>query len=80
MELAQIFGGEDVVKICERYNYELKLPLFAAKIPLGKIIKREIYGDECIDLISQMLVLVPEDRISIEDALAHPYFHDIMPN
>ncbi|XP_063933179.1 cyclin-dependent kinase 5 homolog [Zophobas morio] len=30
-----------------------------------------------IDLLSKMLVFVPEFRISAESALAHPYFHDV---
>jgi len=33
--------------------------------------------DLLLDLVSRMLRWLPEDRISCEDALKHPYFHDV---
>jgi len=33
--------------------------------------------DLLLDLVSRMLRWLPEERISCEDALRHPYFHDV---
>lgn len=33
--------------------------------------------DECIDLISQMLKYNPDERLSANQALRHPYFRDL---
>ena len=33
---------------------------------------------ECQDLISKLLVYIPEDRLSAKQALSHPYFKDLI--
>lgn len=44
--------------------------------PLEKIFKNSIHV-EALDLIKKMLVIDPNKRISVDDALSHPYFASI---
>lgn len=63
-------------------NYVMNLKYVAPK-PVSQVVKDAmsqkgiiILDDECIDLLSKMLVFNPKKRISIEDAIQHPFFKD----
>lgn len=47
------------------------------KVPLEKVIPEGILDDQGIDLLSKLLCYVPEQRLSAEQALQHPYFDSI---
>lgn len=42
--------------------------------PNWRTLQRKGVSDECIDLLSKMLAKEKRDRISLEEALAHPWF------
>lgn len=47
------------------------------RIPLRRILDPSMCSDECIDLLEKMIVFNPEKRISVDDALSHPFFSSI---
>ena len=84
VELANFFGNE-VIEQCKNLGYELKLPkdiekhTFAdiANMYLFNLINREGYNDELDNLLYRLLALNPDKRITVEEAMAHPFFDSI---
>ena len=51
------------------------------KQPLRSFIHQEVVDDAGLDLLEQMLVYEPSQRITARQALQHPYFADVtLPN
>jgi cyclin-dependent kinase 2 len=58
-----------------------KLPEMKATFPKFKAINAKLYfknfDEVSLDLLSKMIVLDPARRISMKEALRHPYFNDL---
>ncbi|KAL4479207.1 hypothetical protein ABPG72_011419 [Tetrahymena utriculariae] len=79
LELANIFGSDAVIELCRKYEYEVSLPNELPKGPINfkEIIKKEEFDDVANDLLTKLIALDQADRISVEDALNHPFFDSI---
>lgn len=81
VEIACIFGNNEMRKLAKYHNRVWKTNIDSIpnyRIPFEKIIKKinpklQISKD-AISLLNKMLELYPENRITAEDALDHPFF------
>lgn len=78
MELVQLYGPEAVVEQCEKFDFKLKLPENCKQGDIREMLGKDFREDPAInqayDLVNRMLQLDPEARISVEDAIMHPFF------
>lgn len=65
------------------FNNLDKLPDFKPTFPKFKAVNPEIYfknfDKTSLDLCLKLLALDPARRISMKEALKHPYFNDLLP-
>ncbi|CAD8108892.1 unnamed protein product [Paramecium sonneborni] len=80
LELASLFGSEQVKQICEQFEYDLKLPSVVATKPVQwkSIINIDGFDSDAEDLLSRLLCLNPKQRIKVEDGLKHPFFKPLL--
>ncbi|CAD8184868.1 unnamed protein product [Paramecium octaurelia] len=80
LELASLFGSEQVKQICEQFEYDLKLPSVVATKPVQwkSIIHIDGFDNDAEDLLSRLLCLNPKQRIKVEDGLTHPFFKPLL--
>ncbi|CAD8164714.1 unnamed protein product [Paramecium octaurelia] len=80
LELASLFGSEQVKQICEQFEYDLKLPSVVATKPVQwkSIIHIDGFDSDAEDLLSRLLCLNPKQRIKVEDGLKHPFFKPLL--
>ncbi|CAK84461.1 unnamed protein product (macronuclear) [Paramecium tetraurelia] len=80
LELASLFGSEQVKQICEQFEYDLKLPSVVATKPVQwkSIIHIDGFDSDAEDLLSRLLSLNPKQRIKVEDGLKHPFFKPLL--
>lgn len=85
VKLAELFGCKELYNYAEKYDLQIpkeiisriqkyktnNFDLLRQKAGLSKI------TDEAFDLLKKMLVIDHAYRISVEDALNHPYFSDL---
>ena len=50
------------------------IPRLLAKVKAGKFVLPNVLSDDVKDLISKMLVVDPEKRITLEEVIVHPWF------
>jgi casein kinase II subunit alpha len=83
MKIISLFGREEMERYVQKYS--LQMP---PSLPLGKLqgqtpkgwrgfIKDLVIPDDALDLLSRMVVIDHEQRITAEAALRHPYFDEI---
>ena len=81
MQLVQIFGPEAVIQQCSKFDYNLTLPLGSKQGDIRKMLQYKLGDDENLrqayDLLMQMMQLHPKARISVENAIMHPFFDEI---
>lgn len=77
VELANFFGCQDVIDQCKNLGYELKLPKDIESFRFRDIANIEGYDDVLDDLLYKLLALNPEKRISVEEAMRHPFFDSV---
>eukprot|EP01013_Petalomonas_cantuscygni_P001956 TRINITY_DN11989_c0_g1_i1.p1 TRINITY_DN11989_c0_g1~~TRINITY_DN11989_c0_g1_i1.p1 ORF type:complete len:448 (+),score=108.22 TRINITY_DN11989_c0_g1_i1:117-1460(+) len=68
---------EDIASIgsVEAHRYIQRKEPFA-KVPLRKLVPAEV-SDSAVDLLDRMLQFNPSKRISVDEALAHPFLADL---
>lgn len=85
VKIAEVFGSKEIYNYAEKYDLEIpkeilsklqrcrtnNLNAMRQRANLPKI------TDEAFDLLKKMLVIDHAERISVDDALNHPYFNDI---
>jgi cell division control protein 7 len=79
MELADIYGTEQVTKLCDKFGYRVQFPKDLPSAPknLKEFITIQGFDDNANDLLNKLLCLDYEKRITVEDALNHPFFADL---
>ncbi|CAD8199665.1 unnamed protein product [Paramecium pentaurelia] len=80
LELASLFGSEQVKQICDQFEYDLKLPTVVATKPVQwkSIININGFDNDAEDLLTRLLCLNPKQRIKVEDGLKHPFFKPLL--
>lgn len=90
VKVAEILGGEDIMKFLEKYQGECFLN-GKIKKKIRDLPKRKwesfvnennkyLISDDAIDLLNKLLEVDHQNRINAKDALNHPYFNSIYQN
>lgn len=68
MELANIYGTKAVAEQCDLYNYKVNFPNNMNEDPIKfrEIVKIEGFDSDAEDLLSRLLALDGQKRISVE--------------
>ncbi len=77
--LALIFGAKEIKAIAHENGYGLLMPEEVPQERLGwrTLITDESVPDCAIELLDRMLTLDPKERITPEEAIAHPFFEEV---
>ncbi len=76
VELAN-FYGDKVIEQCKNLGYELKLPQGITQVSFREIAQLKGYNDDLDNLLYRLLELNPNKRITVEDAMKHPFFDTV---
>ena len=81
LPLLYIFGSNYVTSECFKFGYGLYIPQnFPVREPidLRSLVRIKNYNDSAINLLKRMLLFDPKERITVEEALNHSFFSDIL--
>ena len=87
--MIRIIGTDKLREFHEKYQFDIKYDihvfiyhesLYLPGIGFDHLVDKDNYEtatDEAIDLLSKMLTIDHEDRITARDAMEHPYFDSL---
>ena len=80
--IAEVIGGDEILKWAEKYRVEIPKPLSLKlskfkKVPFASLIpynRRKFKDNDALDLVQKMLTVDHKERITANEALKHPFF------
>ena len=84
--IADILGTDDLLAMLNKYKLKLTKPLKEIlknrkqKKPWSDFVNeknKKFISDEALDLIDRLMVYDPEDRLTVQEAMKHPYFDPV---
>lgn len=85
LEIAHIFGSTEMEEIALKFGrvFKTNIPTVQSRIPFKTIVVRfgegreDLLSHEGYDLLERLMTLDPDERITANDALNHPFFEGI---
>lgn len=71
------FYGDKIYEQCRNLGYELKLPKDIEKISFKDVANIDNFDAEVEDLLERLLDLNADTRITVDEALKHPFFDSV---
>lgn len=85
VQIVKVLGSSDFYLMMNKYKIKVQADMEARldkipKVPFQAFITKEnqhLCSEEALDLLSQMLLYDPSERITPKDAMKHKYFNQI---